>query len=230
VTDTPRLAEESASLSEQAYRVLYRLIVSCELAPGSRISELQLQDLSGQPRTPTREAAMRLINDQLLEVIPRRGYRIAPLTIQSAEQILDVFDLLMDEVMRQATFDPRAAARLRSFIDNPPSDDDPSRIGNLLDFSDTLGRSVVGESVNPWLRDILGRLLAHVERLWSFSFAAPMADLIEFGYRPILTLMESDPSDRDAALEAYKPGTRWIREITLSGMRTKMGDTSASTR
>jgi len=223
--ETPPLAAETASLSEQAYRVLYRLIVSCELAPGSWVSELQLQDLSRHARTPTREAAVRLISDQLLEVIPRRGYRIAPLTLEAAAQILDVFDLLMLEVMRQATFDASSAARLRSLIENPPSDDDPGRIGNLLDFSDAFGRSMLGGGVNPWLSDMLGRLFAHVERLWSFSFAAPMADLIEFGYRPILTLMESDPMDREAALAEYKPSMDWIREITLSGMRSKMVDT-----
>ena len=222
-TPGARSGDLAVPLSEHAYRSLHRLIVSCELAPGQRISELQLQEYSGQQRTPTREAATRLIAEQLLEVIPRRGYRITPVSVESATQLLDVFDLLMSQVMRTAQFEPVAAARLRAFVEQPPPDESPSRLASLLDFSETLSGYVVSEIMNPWLGDILGRLMSHVERLWTFAFSAPMAELIEFGYRPILELMESDPADRARALEIYNGKTQWVRDQTLRGLRDRIG-------
>ncbi|MFM2436996.1 MAG: HTH-type transcriptional repressor RspR, partial [Actinomycetota bacterium] len=69
------------SLSEQAYRLIRRMIVRLELAPGAVIREDELQHQLGIGRTPIREALQRLARDQFLVVIPRRGMIVSSIDV-----------------------------------------------------------------------------------------------------------------------------------------------------
>jgi protocatechuate 3,4-dioxygenase beta subunit len=64
------------SQADLAYRNLRYAIVEWQVEPGAWLTESELQELSGFARTPTREAAGRLIADGLLSVMPRNGYPV----------------------------------------------------------------------------------------------------------------------------------------------------------
>ena len=70
-------AAAAQSLSDRAYFSIRELIVTLELAPGSIVSERELQDRLGVGRTPVREALQRLEGERLVEVYPRRGSRLS---------------------------------------------------------------------------------------------------------------------------------------------------------
>ena len=53
------------------------MIVALELAPGAVIREDALQQQLGLGRTPIREALQRLVRDQFVTVIPRRGMYVS---------------------------------------------------------------------------------------------------------------------------------------------------------
>ncbi|MFD0715432.1 GntR family transcriptional regulator [Paenibacillus sp. GCM10027626] len=65
------------SLGDQVYDSIRESIVSLRLAPGSMIYENVLAETLQVSRTPIREAIRLLVNEQLLEVMPQRGTRIA---------------------------------------------------------------------------------------------------------------------------------------------------------
>lgn len=67
------------SVTAQAYRVLERMVVTLELAPGSVVTEGALIERLGLGRTPVREAIQRLAWEGLMEVHPRIGIGIAKL-------------------------------------------------------------------------------------------------------------------------------------------------------
>lgn len=75
-----RKAELSGTQTERAYRLLKTAILRGELAEGAFISEQELLQRYGISRTPLREACNRLHHEELLEVVPRRGYFITELT------------------------------------------------------------------------------------------------------------------------------------------------------
>lgn len=52
------------------------LILSGELKPGERLSELAIVDRLGVSRTPVRTALVRLEEEGLLEAIPSGGYAV----------------------------------------------------------------------------------------------------------------------------------------------------------
>jgi DNA-binding GntR family transcriptional regulator len=77
-------------LTERAYERVRRDIISCAIAPGSEISEGQLADHYKLGKAAVRVALTRLAHDGLVRAIPRRGYRVVPVTLQD---IQDVFEL-----------------------------------------------------------------------------------------------------------------------------------------
>ncbi|MGB4688905.1 MAG: GntR family transcriptional regulator, partial [Candidatus Nanopelagicales bacterium] len=80
----------SDSLAEQAYSSIRRLIVTAELAPGSVLSEAELQDSLGLGRTPIREALRTLANDHLVDVYPRRGMFVAGVDVRDLRALSEV--------------------------------------------------------------------------------------------------------------------------------------------
>jgi DNA-binding GntR family transcriptional regulator len=68
------------TVREVAYRRLRQLIVDGTLAPGQRIFENELADQLGISRTPLREALRQLETEGLVQMHPRRGAIIAPLS------------------------------------------------------------------------------------------------------------------------------------------------------
>jgi DNA-binding GntR family transcriptional regulator len=74
--------EESIAIepvAARAYRVLERMVVTLELAPGGFVTEGALIERLGLGRTPVREAIQRLAWEGLLDVRPRAGIVVAPL-------------------------------------------------------------------------------------------------------------------------------------------------------
>ena len=76
--------------TDEAYEHLKRRILHCDLAPGEELREATLADSTGFGRTPIREALRRLVQEGFVEVRPRQGYRVAPITLASVH---DVFEL-----------------------------------------------------------------------------------------------------------------------------------------
>ena len=79
-----------ASLAEQAYEVLEDKLVTLALAPGMRVSEGHLIEMTGFGRTPVREAIQRLAQQELFLVLPRKGLVVTPVNRASMVHILEV--------------------------------------------------------------------------------------------------------------------------------------------
>jgi DNA-binding GntR family transcriptional regulator len=87
VADTGPLRQKS---TDRVYAALRRKVIDSELAPGSQILEQELAIALGVSRTPLREALVRLENEGLLEIIPRHGVRIIPMSVADMKEIYQV--------------------------------------------------------------------------------------------------------------------------------------------
>lgn len=65
------------SLVRQAYAHIEDLIISLALEPGAIATEARIAEAIGMGRTPVREALQQLVREGLVEVLPKRGIRIA---------------------------------------------------------------------------------------------------------------------------------------------------------
>jgi len=93
---------QTRPLSEDAYEQLEELIVTMELAPGTLVTEQELAQRIGLGRTPVREAILRLSSEYLIEIMPRRGLRIAPIDIRQQLRLVETRRVLEVLVASQA--------------------------------------------------------------------------------------------------------------------------------
>lgn len=90
------VAQSSPRLQSQTQRAVAELrdmIVNNRLPPGSNYLETELAETLGMSRTPVREAMLLLAAQGLVEVRPRRGMRVLPL---SAHDMAEVYDILIE--------------------------------------------------------------------------------------------------------------------------------------
>jgi DNA-binding GntR family transcriptional regulator len=90
------------SLVDVVTERLEAAIISGELAPGSRVSELALANSLGVSRGPLREAIRRLEGRKLVERTPNIGVRIAELSIKDLNELLIVREALEGMACAQA--------------------------------------------------------------------------------------------------------------------------------
>ncbi len=88
--------------AEFAYQVIRGEIVSLALAPGSDLDEADLVQRLGLSRTPLREALVRLSGEGLVQILPNRGTRVAPMGWNDIREHLEAFDLAQRLVTRWA--------------------------------------------------------------------------------------------------------------------------------
>lgn len=82
------------SLADRAYKVIRSRILDNFYSPGSSALESQLAAELGVSRTPLREALIRLHNDGLIEVIPRHGMRVLPVSPTDMREIYEILTAL----------------------------------------------------------------------------------------------------------------------------------------
>jgi DNA-binding GntR family transcriptional regulator len=77
----------SASLAQQGYDTIRRAIRDGRIARGQFFSESKLAEMLGVSRTPVREALLNLFRDGVVEIVPKRGYRLADLDEDAIREI-----------------------------------------------------------------------------------------------------------------------------------------------
>jgi DNA-binding GntR family transcriptional regulator len=82
------------SLHEQVVEQLREMVIEHELAPGSRVDERLLCERLEVSRTPLREALKVLAAEGLIDLLPSRSARVAPITPESVAHRFDVMSWL----------------------------------------------------------------------------------------------------------------------------------------
>jgi DNA-binding GntR family transcriptional regulator len=128
MTDTPDSSPNPSqfiqrrNLGDDVYRILWSRILSRDLHPGEKLSDLKLSAELGVSRTPVREALHRLLQDGVIRAQPNRGFFV---TSFSAKDIEDIFEI-------RAALE---ALALRTVITRHPDEDYSWAIAQLDDVS-----------------------------------------------------------------------------------------------
>jgi DNA-binding GntR family transcriptional regulator len=84
----------SVSLVDHAYQVIKAQILDNNWPPGHQALEQEIALTLGMSRTPVREALIRLQQEGFVEVIPRRGVRVLPVSPTDMKEIYQVLTAL----------------------------------------------------------------------------------------------------------------------------------------
>ncbi len=88
------VAVPGASLVDAAYEQIRRRILDNVWPPGHRALEQEVAMQLGMSRTPVREALLQLQNEGLVEVIPRHGVRVLPVSPTDMREIYEILTAL----------------------------------------------------------------------------------------------------------------------------------------
>jgi DNA-binding GntR family transcriptional regulator len=108
-----RRAGDGGSRVELAYREIRARILDNAWPPGHQVLEAALAATLGISRTPVRTALIRLHDEGLVELVPRHGMRVLPLSAQDMRELYEVLTALESTAAELAARRRPAAAELR---------------------------------------------------------------------------------------------------------------------
>ncbi|UCH27489.1 MAG: GntR family transcriptional regulator [Trueperaceae bacterium] len=195
-----------------AYLKLRHLIVSLRLEPGSTVDELYLSRLLGLGRTPIREALIRLAQEDLVSIVPRKGTLITPLNFPELREVAELRWHLESLAARWAA--SRITEDTQKKLTTLLADAKSGKLRHLEDWDVEVDRRfhqlVAIAAQNRQLTKALDRLYNLSVRLL-YASRTQMADVSEelFDYEEILrALHDHDPEAAEKSLQAHLIDTR----------------------
>lgn len=144
-----------------AYATVKQRIQEGDLSPGHRITEKGLVAETGLGKTPVREALGRLVNEGLVDVIPRSGYRVRQLTLQDVDEIFECWRIVWPAIAVLAAQRITPAERQAMHaLERDKSD------SSGIEAARRLTEFVVAAARNRRLAVIAARLIEDQERLY----------------------------------------------------------------
>lgn len=83
-------APGDTSLATRAYETIKYKIIILDYPPGEYLNEAQVSAELGIGRTPVHQALTRLMLEGMVEVIPRKGVIVKPVSLNEVREIIDV--------------------------------------------------------------------------------------------------------------------------------------------
>jgi GntR family transcriptional regulator, rspAB operon transcriptional repressor len=199
--------EAASSLRDAAYDAIKHRIITCAFRPGEYINELQLSTLLKIGRTPVHQALDRLMVEGMVEVIPRKGVIVKPVSLNEVLQIIEV--RLINE-----PFGARIAAEQANDADLIELGDVIARarhwasvrnVENLMlldrEFHFLIARATKNDVMSELLRNLHERSL----RFWFLSLNAPRQyETVQDEHAAILgAIRKRDPDKAEAAMRRH---------------------------
>ncbi len=184
------------SLVDKAYTVIRGRILDNVYAPGHRALEQEFADELGLSRTPVREALLKLEAEGLVEVIPRHGARVLPVSSDDMREIYEILTALEPMAAELVARKKLTAKDLEPLIDASRDMTAALRADNLdawADADERYHRQLIAMAGNRLMSDML-------QGLWDRAHRARMVTL---RLRPKPT---HSTKEHNAIVEAIRAG------------------------
>ncbi|MCW2721893.1 MAG: hypothetical protein QOG20_4753 [Pseudonocardiales bacterium] len=181
-----------AAATEQTVTRIRRSIMEGELAPGSRLQEVELAAQLGVSRTPVREALRTLSSEGLVEILPNRGARVARWSVEDLDEIYELRIMLEGRAAERAAGRMHAAEtdRLTELCEQMEACARRGGTHDLLALSDLnarFHRIVIDAADSPRLATMLGSVVQVPLVMRTFSRYTPDALARSMGHHRELT-------------------------------------------
>lgn len=152
---------------DHIYALLKADIISCNLKPGSAVSEAKLASRYDMGKAPIRDALARLCHEKLVISQPRKGHIIAPITIRDVIDLYGVRMALEPVAARMAAGQVDAASlrKAAKACELSFSLDDPESVAKFLRCNSELHNTIARFSGNRRLASQIAGLLEDTERV-----------------------------------------------------------------
>ncbi|CAI1015404.1 Uncharacterized HTH-type transcriptional regulator ydfH [Serratia marcescens] len=203
----PMTEEVGVSLNELAYRRFKQALVTLSYKPGEYLNTAQVMNDLDMGRTPINQAIHRLANEGLLQVIPRKGVMVSPLSMDDALELIEVRlanEMLCMRLASQKITERQIATltELNRQIEAASQERDRVRMMTLdHEFHQELAQ-IAG---NNMLADILSVLHARAQRFWASTLSREghMREVIDEHRAIIAALAAQDSAAAAEAAQAH---------------------------
>ena len=198
---------------DRVYDYVRERILSGQVAGGTFLEEEQVSQAVGLSRTPVREAFQRLHAERLIDLLPRRGALVRPVSVQ---EMVDVYEarLLLEthaarRVCRAGDGAPPEMVRLLDEMHRLPPQAHAPHVALDVGFHTAL----VTAARNEVLADMYGTLRARQQRVALTSITTEPARLSEIlrEHGDLVAALEA--GNEAAAAETLSWHLRPVREV-----------------
>jgi DNA-binding GntR family transcriptional regulator len=166
--------EPSLSLRDAAYEAIKHRIITCAFKPGDYLNEAYVSAAIGIGRTPVHQAIDRLTQEGLLEVIPRKGLIVRPVSFEEVIQVTEM--RLVNEPYCARLAAERAdnvdLAVMRDTLNRADAWTEVRNIEQMMLLDREFHLSLAKAARNSVLASILQNLHDRSLRFWFISLAA----------------------------------------------------------
>ena len=160
--------DERVSYAERAYREIRRLILNNELPAGIHMLEKELADLLQMSRTPVHEAMIRLAEEGMVEIKPRHGMRVLPVSAEDMQEIYQILTALeseaAEEIAREGVSEATMSA-LRRTVDDMDRALEKDDLPAWAQSDDQFHQLLMESCPNRRLRSLVSQFLAQSHRV-----------------------------------------------------------------
>ena len=207
---------ETPYLRDQAFLRLREAIVSGVLEPGAPLVIDALAASFGLSAMPVREAVKRLVADGLVEELPRRAHRVAPLTRASALNVLEIVGALMIrayEIGVPALEDAGIEA-MREAFDAACAEAAAGDLTGALASVHRMHAVVYAATANPEFERTIASIGPRFDRVLYLWYTDSISDVATSYRRDLLVAVEDDR--RDDAIEILRRAWQRFRDVIAS--------------
>lgn len=198
---------DALSQNERAYARLKDALTTLAYKPGDYLNVASLMDELALGRTPINHALHRLSNEGLVQIIPRKGVMVSPLSIDEALELIDV------RMANESLCARLAAARitktelqqLKSVARDIDEAVERRNMAQVMNSDRLFHEHIALAARNQILTEILKVLHARSQRFWAISLSADgHLEEVRTEHRNIINaLANADPDAAATAVEGH---------------------------
>lgn len=209
--------DKAPSSTQRAVAELRGMIFRGELPAGSDHLEAELAERFGMSRTPVREAALILESQGLVELRPRKGVRVLPVSAEDMREIYDILTELESLAADQAARQGYSAKDLEALEGAINDMDRALALADLeawADADDRFHAELVRLGRNRRISMIVGMMSDQVRRARALTlFMRPLPTQSNQDHRHVLDAIRK--GDPEAAHQIHHAHRRKAKEMLI---------------
>ncbi len=209
------------SIAARAYQRLRSAIVECKLTPGQRVTEASIAQKLQVGETPAREALRQLVMEGLVQVTPRHGYAVAPITLRDVHELFELRLLIEPAAAAMAVRNSSSAclSRIKKLSEVGYAETNQDSVRKFLRANTELHAYVAQISGNRRIAQLQAKLLSESERLINFGVHAhPQSDRTVSEHQKLVEAFVS--KDPDLARKITEEHVVATRQMVLESLLT----------
>lgn len=215
------ISTKRETLSDHAYQIIRDAIVTLRFEPGQLVFEAELGHTLGVSRTPIREAFRRLMAEELIEVEPQRGARIAYLSEKKIVEARFVRVSLEVSAFRQVAKnwnndDPlfqNLHKEVNSILGEQKRMLDEQNFEEFLKLDEQFHYAILNSTGNSTLISIINQMRGHLNRMRYLELqeAKHMARIVSEHVEIFQAIMSKNVNETERLLKEH---IRWLEDTT----------------